>query len=129
MPKNKNHKGLAKRMRITKTGKIRHRSANHKHLRSGKGGKRLRQLRKHLRGNVDFVRYGVIVDDDGQSRGARCGAEVGEGLSGVGLVDHRGEDHQAVGAEFFHFAGVAGGGVVAGRVGEPPQPLHATATP
>lgn len=46
MPKNKNHKGLAKRMRISKTGKIRHRSANHKHLRSGKGGKRLRQLRK-----------------------------------------------------------------------------------
>jgi large subunit ribosomal protein L35 len=46
MPKNKNHKGLQKRMRITKTGKIRHRSANHKHLRSGKGGKRLRQLRK-----------------------------------------------------------------------------------
>jgi large subunit ribosomal protein L35 len=46
MPKNKNHKGLGKRMRITKSGKIRHRSANHKHLRSGKGGKRLRQLRK-----------------------------------------------------------------------------------
>ena len=46
MPKNKNHKGLAKRMRISKSGKIRHRSANHKHLRSGKGGKRLRQMRK-----------------------------------------------------------------------------------
>lgn len=46
MPKNKNHKGLRKRMRVTKTGKIRHRSANHKHLRSGKGGKRLRHLRK-----------------------------------------------------------------------------------
>jgi large subunit ribosomal protein L35 len=46
MPKNKNHKGLLKRIRITKTGKIRHRSANHKHLRSGKGGKRLRHLRK-----------------------------------------------------------------------------------
>ena len=46
MPKNKNHKGLQKRMRISKSGKIRHRSANHKHLRSGKGGKRLRQLRK-----------------------------------------------------------------------------------
>src|SRR3954468_10694322 len=45
MPKNKNHKGLLKRMRITKSGKIRHRSANHKHLRSGKGGKRLRQMR------------------------------------------------------------------------------------
>lgn len=46
MPKTKNHKGLLKRIRITKTGLVRHRSANHKHLRSGKGGKRLRQLRK-----------------------------------------------------------------------------------
>ena len=45
MPKNKAHKGLLKRVRISKTGKVRHRSANHKHLRSGKGGKRLRQLR------------------------------------------------------------------------------------
>jgi large subunit ribosomal protein L35 len=46
MPKNKPHKGLAKRVRVSKTGKVRHRSANHKHLRSGKSGKRLRQLRK-----------------------------------------------------------------------------------
>lgn len=44
--KNKPHKGLLKRIRVSKTGKVRHRSANHKHLRSGKGGKRLRQLRK-----------------------------------------------------------------------------------
>jgi len=46
MSKNKNHKGLLKRIRISATGKVRHRSANHKHLRSGKGGKRLRHLRK-----------------------------------------------------------------------------------
>lgn len=46
MPKNKTHKGLLKRIRVSKTGKVRHRSANHKHLRSGKGGKKLRQLRK-----------------------------------------------------------------------------------
>lgn len=46
MPKNKIHKGLSKRIRVSKTGKVRHRSANHKHLRSGKSGKRLRQLRK-----------------------------------------------------------------------------------
>lgn len=46
MPKHKNHKSLLKRIRITKSGLVRHRSANHKHLRSGKGGKRLRQLRK-----------------------------------------------------------------------------------
>ena len=44
--KNKNHKGLLKRVRISKTGLVKHRSANHKHLRSGKGGKRLRQMRK-----------------------------------------------------------------------------------
>jgi large subunit ribosomal protein L35 len=46
MPKNKLHKGLLKRIRISKTGKVRHRAAGHKHLRSGKGGKRLRRLRK-----------------------------------------------------------------------------------
>lgn len=46
MPKNKIHKGLSKRIRISKTGKVRHRSAYHKHLSSRKSGKRLRQLRK-----------------------------------------------------------------------------------
>jgi len=46
MPKNKPHKGLSKRIRVSKTGKVKHKSANHKHLRSGKGGKRLRRLRK-----------------------------------------------------------------------------------
>lgn len=46
MPKNKNHKGLLKRVRVSKTGKVRHRSAFHKHLSSRKSAKRLRQLRK-----------------------------------------------------------------------------------
>lgn len=45
MPKNKPHKGLLKRIRVTKTGKVRHRSAFHSHLSSHKSGKRLRQLR------------------------------------------------------------------------------------
>lgn len=45
MPKNKPHKGLLKRVRVTKTGKVRHRSAFHSHLSSHKSGKRLRQLR------------------------------------------------------------------------------------
>jgi large subunit ribosomal protein L35 len=44
--KHKNHKGLLKRIRISKSGKIRHKTAGHKHLRSGKGGKKLRQHRK-----------------------------------------------------------------------------------
>lgn len=46
MPKNKAHKGLLKRIRISKTGKARHRSAYHKHLSSHKSGKRLRHLRQ-----------------------------------------------------------------------------------
>ena len=48
MPKNKVHKGLLKRVRISKSGKVRHRSAYHKHLSSHKSGKRLRQLRRIL---------------------------------------------------------------------------------
>ncbi|MEO1008373.1 MAG: 50S ribosomal protein L35 [Planctomycetota bacterium] len=46
MPKMKPHKGTLKRIRISKTGKVRSRSANHKHLSSHKSGKRLRHLRK-----------------------------------------------------------------------------------
>jgi ribosomal protein L35 len=51
-----------KRIRISKTGLIRHRSANHKHLRSGKGGKRLRQLRKDpLMSNADAKRLEKLL--------------------------------------------------------------------
>jgi len=46
MPKNKPHKGLLKRVRITKTGKVRHATAGFKHLSSHKSGKRLRRMRK-----------------------------------------------------------------------------------
>jgi len=45
MPKNKPHKGLLKRVKISKTGKIRHKSCGTGHLKSGKTSKRLRQLR------------------------------------------------------------------------------------
>lgn len=45
MPKHKSRKSILKRIRISKTGLIRHRTSGHKHLRSGKGGKRLRQMR------------------------------------------------------------------------------------
>lgn len=45
MPKNKPHKGLLKRVRITKTGLLRHTKSGYKHLRSGKSGKRLRRGR------------------------------------------------------------------------------------
>lgn len=62
MPKNKNHKGLLKRIRITKTGKVKHRSSAHKHLRSGKGGKRLRQYRQDpLMANADTKRLEKLL--------------------------------------------------------------------
>ncbi|MGD9690867.1 MAG: 50S ribosomal protein L35 [Phycisphaerales bacterium] len=44
--KNKPHKGLLKRVRISKTGYVKHKSANSKHLKSGKSPNRLRRLRK-----------------------------------------------------------------------------------
>lgn len=46
MPKMKTHKGLLKRIRLTKTGLARHKKAGSKHLRSHKSPKRLRRLRK-----------------------------------------------------------------------------------
>ena len=45
MPKNKPHKGLLKRIRLTKTGLVRHRKAGCKHLKSHKRTVRLRRLR------------------------------------------------------------------------------------
>jgi large subunit ribosomal protein L35 len=45
MPKNKSHKASLKRIKITRTGKVKHNRAFGKHLRSHKSGKRLRRLR------------------------------------------------------------------------------------
>lgn len=46
MPKNKPCKGLLKRIRITKNGKVKFRRAFGRHLRSHKSGKLLRTYRK-----------------------------------------------------------------------------------
>jgi large subunit ribosomal protein L35 len=46
MPKNKSHKATLKRMKITKSGLVRHNRAFGKHLRSHKSATRLRRLRK-----------------------------------------------------------------------------------
>lgn len=62
MPKNKPHKGFLKRIRVSKTGKVRHRSAYHKHLSSHKSGKRLRQLRKDpYAANPDAKRFEKLL--------------------------------------------------------------------
>lgn len=45
MPKQKTHKGMKKRFRVTASGKIKHRSAYRGHKLSHKNGKRKRHLR------------------------------------------------------------------------------------
>jgi large subunit ribosomal protein L35 len=46
MPKLKTKKGVAKRLRLTKTGKIKYPTCGKSHLMSSKTTKRLRHLRK-----------------------------------------------------------------------------------
>jgi len=45
MPKQKTHKGLAKRVKVTARGKVKHRRAGASHLMSSKSSKRRRHLR------------------------------------------------------------------------------------
>ncbi len=45
MPKQKTHKGLKKRVKVTARGKVLHKRANGGHLMSGKSAKRRRRLR------------------------------------------------------------------------------------
>jgi large subunit ribosomal protein L35 len=46
MPKNKSHKGLLKRVRVSKTGKIKLQRACGRHLRSHKPGQMIRKYRR-----------------------------------------------------------------------------------
>jgi len=46
MPKQKTHKGLAKRVKITATGKVKFRRSCGGHLMSGKSAKRRRRISK-----------------------------------------------------------------------------------
>lgn len=44
MPKQKTHKGLAKRVKVTAQGKVKHKRAGAGHLMSGKDAKRRRRI-------------------------------------------------------------------------------------
>jgi len=46
MPKNKTHKGLAKRVKVTARGKVKRRKAFTGHLLSGRSGQRHRRLKR-----------------------------------------------------------------------------------
>ena len=62
MPKNKSHKGLLKRVKITKSGKIRFRKPNSRHLKSNKSGKATRSYRipQYARAG-DMKRLGTLL--------------------------------------------------------------------
>lgn len=59
MPKQKTHKGMKKRFKLTATGKVKHRKANRGHIMSSKSGKRKRHLRQD--GVVDGAYAKVIA--------------------------------------------------------------------
>ncbi len=46
MPKNKSHKGLLKRVKITKSGKVRFKAPHGRHLKSNKTGTQVQSYRK-----------------------------------------------------------------------------------
>lgn len=52
--KHKPHKGAAKRFKVTKSGKVLHRSIKLRHLRTVKGKRTLRRLKQLKRVNVSF---------------------------------------------------------------------------
>lgn len=65
MPKQKTHKGMKKRFKVTATGKVKHRKAFRGHKLSHKSGKRRRQLRQDgvLTGaEARIVREGLGAD-------------------------------------------------------------------
>ena len=45
MPKNKSHKSSLKRIRLTKTGKVKHKTCGGSHLKSNKSGEQIRDFR------------------------------------------------------------------------------------
>ena len=56
MPKQKTHKGLKCRVRVTRNGKVVRRKAGKSHLMSNKSGKRRRQLRSQTSAKGKYVK-------------------------------------------------------------------------
>jgi large subunit ribosomal protein L35 len=60
MPKQKTHKGLKKRVKITASGKVKHKRPNCGHLMSGKSAKRKRRLNTPALMNKTMARTAKI---------------------------------------------------------------------
>ncbi len=62
MPKSKSHKGLLKRIKITKSGKIRFRTPHSRHIKSNKTGEQVRRYRRPRYARAgDMKRYGTLL--------------------------------------------------------------------
>ncbi len=63
MPKQKTHKGLAKRVKITKSGKVKFYSPNSRHLKSNKRGTTVQTYRKaRFARSGDMKMYGKLLN-------------------------------------------------------------------
>jgi large subunit ribosomal protein L35 len=56
MPKNKSHKGLAKRIKVTKNGKVRFGRPHSRHLKSNKSGTAIQSYRKRRHARSGDIR-------------------------------------------------------------------------
>ncbi len=56
MPKQKTHKGAAKRFKVTGTGKVRRHHSMHSHMLTGKSQKRKRNLRQSTEVTGEFAK-------------------------------------------------------------------------
>ena len=62
MPKNKSHKGLLKRIKISKSGKVRFRRPNSRHIKSNKSGAQVRSFRQpRYARSGDMSRLGALL--------------------------------------------------------------------
>ena len=62
MPKNKSHKGLLKRIKVSKTGKVRFRRPNSRHIKSNKTGEQVRGYRRpRYARSGDMGRFGKLL--------------------------------------------------------------------
>jgi large subunit ribosomal protein L35 len=61
MPKQKTHKGLSKRVKVSANGKIIRKKANRGHLMSGKSSKRRRRLRRTVLASVGDTRRSLAA--------------------------------------------------------------------
>ena len=57
MPKQKSHRGLLKRIKLTKSGKVRFKAPNSRHIKSNKTGTQVQSYRKSRYARTGDLRY------------------------------------------------------------------------